>query len=114
MLTEKLVRWGSIFIVIYAVLVVMFYMAGLIGARVCEALCSLPCFSIALWYLVANFEERRIGRSDGTIVSLVGWAFVGLAFILPPSIWLIRLLSAFIGLCCIVAGCAIGFMKAVK
>lgn len=74
----------------------------------------MPCLSVAAWYIVANVEERHIGRVDGTIVSAVGWALVGIAFILPPSIWLARLLSAVGGLCCIVSGCAIGFIRAVR
>lgn len=114
MLTEKFVRWGSTFILIYAICVAAFYMVGLINARVCEALCSLPCFAVAAWYVAANVEERRAGRVYGTIISSVGWALVGIAFILPPSIWLMRLLSAGGGLCCIVVGCAIGFIRAIR
>ncbi|MCS7252654.1 MAG: hypothetical protein RMK18_02335 [Armatimonadota bacterium] len=114
MLSEKLVQWGSIFVIIYAVCVIGFYIVGAINARVCEALCSLPCFSIAAWYLVAGFEERRVGRSNGTIISSVGWSLVGIAFLLPASVWAVRLISACIGLFCIVAGCAIGFLRAVK
>ncbi|HID06165.1 MAG TPA: hypothetical protein EYP10_03355 [Armatimonadetes bacterium] len=83
-------------------------MAGIINIRASEILCAVPCLVVAVWYLIAYYEEQGTGRESGILISSVGWAFVGFAFLCPARYWSMRLISGVVGLMGILIGCVIG------
>ena len=49
-------------------------------------LMSVPCFVTAGWYVYAYLSARSSGRDAGLVLSAVGWAAVGMAFLFKRNL----------------------------
>lgn len=77
----------AVLVLIYGAIILFVYLVGWISPRMCEGLSSIPCFTVAGWYVwMVGSQRGMILHRWGWTLFAFGWFLVGLAFLLPSGV----------------------------